>query len=39
LENLNDRQNINRTWKNITEKRIISTKESLGLYEPKEYKP
>ena len=33
LMNLNDSEDINRTWKNIKENINTSTKESLGLYE------
>jgi hypothetical protein len=32
LENLNDREDINRTWENIKENNEISTKDSLGPY-------
>jgi hypothetical protein len=39
LENLNDSENINRDWENITETFQISAKESLDLYEWKQHKP
>ena len=39
LENLNDREDINRAWKNIKENIKISAKDSLGLYEWKQHKP
>jgi hypothetical protein len=39
LENLNDSEDINRAWENIKETIKISAKESLGLYELKQYKP
>jgi hypothetical protein len=38
LENLHDNEEVNRSWENIKENIIISTKESLGLYELKQYK-
>ena len=31
LENLNDSEDINRAWENISENTKISAKESLGL--------
>ena len=39
LENLSDKEDINRAWENINEKIITSAKESLGLHELKQYKP
>jgi len=39
LENLDEREEINRAWENIKENIKISTKDSLGLYELKQYKP
>jgi hypothetical protein len=39
LENLNDSDGINRDWENIKEYIETSVKESLGLYELKQYKP
>jgi len=39
LENLNDDEDVNRTWENIKEIVQISTKESLGLHELKQNKP
>jgi len=39
LENLNDNEDVNRTWENIEENIQISTKESLGLHELKQKKP
>jgi CTP-dependent riboflavin kinase len=38
LENLHDNEDINRSWENIKENIIFSAKESLGLYELKQYK-
>jgi len=38
LENLNDSEGMNRAWENIKETIKISAKESLGLYELKQYK-
>jgi len=38
LENLNDSQGINRSWKNIKENIKTSAKESLGLYKQKHHK-
>ena len=37
LENLNDREDINRAWENIKIK--TSDKDRLGLYELKQHKP
>ena len=37
LENVHDNEDINRSWENIKENIIISAKESLGLYELKQY--
>jgi len=39
LENLRDKEHINRYWKNINENIKISVKGSLGLYELKQHKP
>ena len=39
LENLNDDEDINRTWENIKENIQTSAKESLGLHELKQNKP
>jgi hypothetical protein len=39
LENLDDNGDINRAWKTIRENIRISAKESIGLCEPKSYKP
>jgi hypothetical protein len=39
LNYLNDRENINRDWKNIKENTNISDKETLILYEQKQQKP
>jgi hypothetical protein len=39
LENLSDSMDINRAWDDIKENIKISGKESLGLYESKQYKP
>ena len=40
LENLNDDEDVNRTWENIKENIIqTSGKESLGLHELKQNKP
>jgi len=39
LENLNDGEDVNRTWENIKENIQISAKESLGLHELKQNKP
>ena len=39
LENLNDREDINRVLENIKENIKTSAKESLGLQELKQHKP
>ena len=39
MENLNDNEDMNRAWENIKKTIKISAKESLGLYERKQYKP
>jgi len=39
LENLNDDEDVNRTWKNIKENIQTSAKEFLGLHELKQNKP
>ena len=39
LENLNDDEDVNRTWENIKENIQTSAKESLGLHEFKQNKP
>jgi hypothetical protein len=39
LVNLLDRENINRSWKNIEENIRSSAKENLGLYELKQHQP
>jgi hypothetical protein len=39
LENLNDDEDVNRTWDNTKENIQTSTKESLGLHEFKQNKP
>jgi len=39
LQNLNDSEDINRAWENSKEGIKTSVKESLGLYELKQYKP
>ena len=39
LENLNDGEDVNRTWENIKENIKTSAKESLGLHELKQHKP
>jgi hypothetical protein len=39
LEILSDSENINRACENIQENIKTSAKESLGLYELKQYKP
>ena len=39
LENLNDDEDVNRTWENIKENIQTSAKESLGLQELKQDKP
>jgi len=38
LENLNDDEDVDRTWENIKENIQISAKESLGLHELKHNK-
>jgi len=39
LENLNDEEDVNRTWENIKENIQTSANESLGLHELKQNKP
>jgi len=39
LENLNNDEDVNRTWKNIKENIQTSAKESLGLHKLKQHKP
>jgi len=39
LENLRDSEDINTAWENIQENVKTSAKETLGLYEMKQYKP
>jgi len=39
LEKLNDSEDINRAWKNITENIKTSTKKSLGPYEWRQQNP
>ena len=39
LENLNEDENVNRTWENIKENIKTSAKESLGVHEWKQHKP
>ena len=39
LENLNEDEDINRTWENIQENIKTSAKESLGVHEWKQHKP
>jgi len=39
LENLNDDEDVNRTWENIKKNIQTSAKESLGLHELKQNKP
>jgi hypothetical protein len=39
LENLNDRQDINKLWENNKENVKTTAKESLGLYELKQHVP
>ena len=39
LENLNDDEDVNRTWENNKENIKTSAKESLGLHELKQHKP
>jgi hypothetical protein len=39
LENVNENEDINRTWENIKENILTSAQESLGLHEFKQNKP
>jgi len=39
VENLNDDEDVNRTWENIEENIKTSAKESLVLHELKQHKP
>ena len=39
LENLNEDEDVNRTWENIKENIKTSAKESLGVHEWKQHKP
>jgi len=39
LENVNNEENVNRTWKHIKENIQTSAKESLGLHELNQNKP
>jgi len=39
LENVNDEEDVNRTWENIKENIHISVEESLGLHELNQNKP
>jgi hypothetical protein len=39
LENLSDRDYINRAWENIKQNIKTSARESLGLYELKQHNP
>ena len=39
LENLNDDEDVNKTWENIKENTQTSAKESLGLHELKQNEP
>jgi hypothetical protein len=39
LENLNDSEDVNRAWENITENIKFSAKETQGLYTQKQHKP
>jgi len=39
LENLNDYEDVNRTWENIKEFILTSAEVSLGLQELKQHKP
>ena len=39
LENLNDDEDVNRTWENIKENIKTSVKDSLGLNELKQHEP
>jgi hypothetical protein len=38
-DNLNDTENVNRSWENIKENIKSPAKESLGLHELKQHKP
>ena len=39
LENLNEDEDVNKTWENTKENIKTSAKESLGLHEFKQHKP
>ena len=39
MENLNDREDINRAWENNKETNKTLAEDSLGLYEMKRHKP
>ena len=39
MEDVNDGEDINRTWNNIKDNIKTSAKESLGLHELKQHKP
>jgi len=39
LENVNDDEDVNRTWENIKGNIKTSAKESLGIHELKQHKP
>ena len=39
LENLNDDEDVNRTWEHIKENMKTSAKESLGVHELNQNKP
>jgi len=39
LENLNDDEDVNRTWEKIKENIQTSAKDSLSLHELKQHKP
>ena len=39
MENLNEDEDVNRTWENIKENIKTSAKESLGVRERKKHKP
>ena len=39
MENLNEDEDVNRTWENIKEDIKTSAKESLGVHEWKQHKP
>ena len=39
LENLHDREEINRAWSNIKENIKISAKKTQGIYKRKQHKP